>query len=113
MTANICCLAFFVATNFTKLKIIYNLTGIEKKFSQLIRKKKHFFTQKAVANLSEIWDEGNRAGIHDRESEIRDPGSEIPASEDYLTQMRNQRLKKHWIRIRNTAEEYGTEVLEN
>jgi hypothetical protein len=74
----ICCLAFFVAINFTNLKIIYNLTGTEKNFIQLIREKKHFFTQKAVANLSDIWDEGNRAGIHDRESEIRGPRSRHP-----------------------------------
>ncbi len=60
---------FFVATNFTKCKIINFWTAQEKiwaKFQRIME----LFTQKVVTKLSKIW-------IWDPESGIRDPGSGI------------------------------------
>ncbi len=78
---------FYVATNFTKMKIILVLKCWRKNLSQFKRIIEHF-TQKIVTKLSKIWFWDPRSGI--QKKHIQDPWS------------RGQKGTESRIRIRNT-----------
>ncbi len=80
---------FYVATNFTKLKIIFSFEVLKKKIWANFQKIIELFTQKIVTKLSKIWLWDPRSGI--RKKPIPDPGS------------RGQKGTGSRIRIRNTA----------
>ncbi len=72
---------FFVATNFTKYKIILFLNCWRKNFWAKFKRIIELFTQKAVTKLSKIW-------VWDSRSGIRDP-------EKTYSRSRIQRSKRH------------------
>jgi hypothetical protein len=79
----ICCHTFYVATNFTKLKIIFVLKCWRKKIWANFQRIIELFTQKIVTKISKIW--------------VWDPGSEIRDTENNYSGSRNQGSKRHRI----------------
>ncbi len=81
---------FFVATNFTKFRIILFWTAEEKNFGPNFKELPiELFTQKVITKLSKIW-------VWDPGSEIRDPRSGIrdPGSGKNLFRIPDPRVKK-------------------
>ncbi len=76
---------FFVATNFTKFKIILFLKCRRKKFGPVFQRIIVLFIQKFVTKLSKIW-------VWYPGSEIRDPKKTYSGS-----RIRVQGSKRHWI----------------
>ena len=92
------CHTFYVATNFTKWKIIFVLKCWRKKFGPIF--KVELFTQKIVTKLSKIrvWDP--RSGTGKNLFRIPDPGVKKAPDPGARIRIRNTGLKR---RVRNST----------